>query len=256
MQDQNEPYYLAHLISCTNRMLYYRDISTYLTQNKANPGNETTDKANGTIIDGNIGCLILTSGENSYGVEWVAASFKANAYLKEVRAAESSYVLIEPTDKNLICCHINVKKKIAEFSPLFPARHMSRTHDCEYLLLNFLGHLIILGQVPNSGRLSLITERIPCESCAGIMCDFADRFRGITLDLFYMHDTTERQPESFFSDIGKRDIRLIKVAYRIVVDLVEVTENPRLTVHSIAREQGKMFGGSPNQVLQAVRPSV
>ncbi|WP_187425954.1 hypothetical protein [Bacillus subtilis] len=56
--------------------------------------------------------------------------------------------------------------------------------------------------------------------------------------------------------MDQHDVRLIKVAFHTAVDLLEVRENPRVTIGPRAREQIKMFGGSPNQILQAVRPSI
>jgi len=252
MQTQNKPYYLEHLISCTNRMLYYRDVSTYLAHNRTNSGESTLDKANNKLIDGNIGCLIFTSGDRSYGIEWVAASFNAKKYLAEVHQSEGGYVLIEPQG-NDIRCRIGDSQSV-DFPPLFSASQLDRTHDSEYLLLNFLGWRISSGKLPNSGRLSLITERIPCSSCTAVICKFVDMFKDVTLDIFYMHDTTNCTSESFFSSIAERDIRLLKVAFHTVVDLIEVIKNPRITLSSRAREQGKMFGGAPNQILQAVMP--
>ena len=254
MQDGTMPYYLEHLVDCVNRMLYYRDVSSYVAHNRANSGVSTLDKGNNRIIEGNIGCLIFTSGDISYGVEWVAASFNLKTYLKEVLESEGSYVLIEPQGK-CIHSHINVCGEDLSFPPMFRASHNDRTHDSEYLLLNFLGYLIVQGTLPASGRLSLITERIPCESCTAVLCSFAKQFTGITLDVFYMHDTQDRQPGAFLKSIAEHDIRLIKVAFHTVVNAVEISENPRITVGSAAREQGKMFGGAPNQILQAIRPS-
>lgn len=254
MQDQNEPYYLAHLVDCVNRMLRFRDVSAYLAHNRANSGACTLDKGNNRIIEGNIGCLILTSGSHSYGVEWVAASFNLKSYLKEVLESEGSYVLIEPQGK-CIRSHIKKSDDTSSFSPLFPAMEDDRTHDSEYLLLNFLGRAIEEKRVPATGRLSLITERIPCESCSAVMCAFLGRFSDITLDVFYLHDTQDRYPEDFLNSMSQHDVRVIKVAFHTVVDLIEIRENPRVTIGPRAREQGKMFGGSPNQILQAVSPS-
>ena len=255
MQDNNKPYYLAHLVDCVNRMLRFRDVNNYLAHNRANSGASRLDKANNRIIEGNIGCLILSSGNHSHGVEWVAASFNMKDYLKEVLASEGSYVLIEPQGK-CIRSHIKAGDEASSFPPLFPALEDDRTHDSEYLLLNFLGHAIEQGRVPGTGRLSLITERIPCESCSAVMCGFLARFNQITLDVFYLHDTQDRQPEAFLNSLDQHDVRLIKVAFHTAVDLLEVRENPRVTIGPRAREQIKMFGGSPNQILQAVRPSI
>lgn len=254
MLDNNKPYYMEHLVDCVNRMLHFRDVSTYLAHNRANSGASTLDKGNNRIIEGNIGCLILTSGIQSYGVEWVAASFNLKNYLKELLKSEGSYVLIEPEGK-CIRSHIKTGDETSSFPPLFPAMEDDKTHDSEYLLLNFLGRAIEEEMVPATGRLSLITERIPCESCSAVICGFLDRFSEITLDVFYLHDTQDRYPENFLNSVSRYDVRLIKVAFHTTVDLIEVRENPRVTITPKAREQIRMFGGSPNQILQAVRPS-
>ncbi|MEN5002986.1 deaminase domain-containing protein [Stenotrophomonas indicatrix] len=254
MFDNNKPYYLEHLVDCVNRLLYFRDVGAYLAHNRANSGAATLDKGNNRIIEGNIGCLIFTSGKHSYGVEWVAASFNLKDYLKEVLRSEGSYVLIEPQGK-CIRSHIKSGDETSSFHPLFPAMGDDRMHDSEYLLLNFLGRAIEEKRVPTTGRLSLITERIPCESCSAVIRAFLGKFGGITLDVFYLHDTQDRYPEDFLKSVSQCDVRLIKVAFHTTVDFIEIRENPWLTIDPKAREQVKMFGGAPNQILQAVRPS-
>lgn len=256
MLNNDKPYYLEHLVDCVNRMLHFRDVGAHLAHNRANSGASTLDKGNNRIIEGNIACLVLTSGLQSYGVEWVGASFNLKEYLKELLKSDGGYLLIEPQGK---CIHSHIKtgdknSKIPPFSPLFPAMEDDRTHDSEYLLLNFLGHAIGNNCVPATGRLSLITERIPCESCTAVICQFLKTFCDITLDVFYLYDTHDRYPASFLNSVSAYDVQLFKVAFHTVVDLVKVHENPRVTLKPRAREQVRMFGGSPNQILQAVRP--
>jgi hypothetical protein len=263
MQHEQRPYYLEHLIDCLNRMMFYRGVSTYAAQNRSNAGDKAYDKASNKIISGNLGCLVFQTDEHCFGADWIAASFKAIDYVKEVQNAEESCLLIEPANENTLVATYHPpssskegdKPWNIEFTQSFPADHSDRRHDSEYLLLNYFDYLSANGQIPKEGRLSLISERLPCQSCTSVIKQFIQKYPRITVDVFYMHDTQDRFPNDFLSQMGSHDIRTIKIAFETIVHLVNVTGNMRVTVSPQAREQKKMFGGPPNQINQTIDPS-
>lgn len=263
MQHEQRPYYLEHLIDCLNRMMFYRGVSIYAAQNRSNLGDKTNDKASNKIITGNLGCLVFQTEEHCFAAEWIAASFKAKDYVREVQDAEEGCILIEPAKENTLVATYyppsssgeDDKSWNIEFAQSFSADHTDRRHDSEYLLLNFFDYLATCNKVPKRGRLSLISERLPCPSCTCVIKQFIQKYPEITVDVFYMHDTQDRFPNDFLSQMDTHDVQTIKIAFQTVAHLVKVTGNMRITVSPQAREQRKMFGGPPNQIIQSIKPS-
>lgn len=255
------PQYLNHLIQCADRMLYWRDVSAYFAENQADRG-DGHDAAHSSYLQGNIACLVLTSGARSYGVEWVGASFKAQKYLKDLRTAKEPYTIVQAEGAKIAFEHVDSQNPAAVpqrhvVEPLYRASDdlIRRDSDSEYLLLNLLAHFMKIGEIPRTGRLSLLTERIPCKSCTSVIARFAAEHPEITIDVYYMYDTKDIEPSDFFDGVGDLDIGLYRVAYHVQIQTVKTSRNSRVNIASRAREQIRMFGGSPNQIISSIAPA-
>lgn len=286
----DKPYYFDHLVGCVKRMLNLRDVSAYLAQNnekskigKRTKGKiKTNDTANNEIIPGNIARLVLTSGSKSYGVEWVGLSPAASSYVKELRKSREPYVSLSIKGKEIAwsvhecekvgcgglrcepekvcdpkCGQLECRDTTGgKFEPSFSALNSDRESDSEYLLLNFLAHAIDDHSLPPTGALSIISERIPCASCTSVIDQFLKKFPEITLGIFYMHDTANRVPSDFLEEVGDHKICLFKIAIHITTSVISVHGDPKVIIGDMAREQSRMFGGAPNQLHQAIAPSM
>jgi hypothetical protein len=234
------------------------------------------DVADGSLIKGNLAKIVLTCDNKSWGVDWIAPSFKIRKNLLKACTSDRSQIVLT-ADHGLITVHATQcmdrsalggdkwhdEEWEDSFAPVFKAdcdRDNDRTHDSEHLLLNYLNHLIGKGDIEQQngaqGFLSLVSERIPCSSCTRNIGDFLNRHNWINLRLFYFHDTKDRGPQQFLDECTDHRISTIeKIALSSAVHVVRVDGNPQVVLHERVVEQQKMFGGAPNQIISALKPS-
>lgn len=288
----SKPYYLDFLAECVNNLLMYRTGGEYMLQdasyldqrrreqehNHKAAGDASKmvlplDVAKSSFIPGNLAKVVLTCGDVSWGADWIAPSFQIkNKILKAVTSEDSQVVL---TTENA-CIKVNSTRYINEGDPKVPTRRKisesvsfqpkfladcdeteNRTHDSEHLLLNYLDYLIekklITRNNNKQGFLSIVSERIPCSSCARNIRDFLSAHDWITLRLFYFYDTPNRGPKEFLAECTDHGMSAIeKIAISVHVHVVEVKANPSIVLSERVVEQQKMFGGAPNQILAAI----
>lgn len=294
----HRPYYLDFLANAVNHLLIVRSNAEYALHNVAkvalgaskddaapemkkkgriNHAPRMLDVAKGSILHGNLAKLALSCDNSTWGVDWIAPSFKIrDALLKSTTSARSQVVLTaEGETINVQTIEIDNLKEPGtdemiettrigayQFDTIFHAtcNDDDRRHDSEHLLLNYLQHLINNKKIQQkncaNGFLSIISERIPCSSCTNTIRDFLARNSWINLRLFYFHDTENRGASDFLTESGNKQIVAInKIALSSTVHVIPVENDARIVLGETVREQYKMFGGAPNQIVSMVNPS-
>lgn len=275
----HRPYYLDFLANAVNHLLIVRNNAEYALHNVAKvAAPRMLNVAKGSILQGNLAKLALSCDTMTWGVDWIAPSFKIkDALLKSTTSERSQVVLTVKGEKIRVqTIEIDYLKKPGteemiekeregtyRFAPSFHATcngDDDRRHDSEHLLLNYLQHLIdnkkIQQQNSANGFLSIISERIPCSSCTNTIRGFLDQNSWINLRLFYFYDTKDRGVRDFLTESGTKQIATIsKIALSPTVHLIRVENDARIVLDETAREQHKMFGGAPNQIVSMVDPS-
>jgi hypothetical protein len=283
-----KPFYINFLAESVEHMLVFRNGAEYAMQNASylsqrcadekRSGNEGAipllDVANGSLIKGNLAKMVLTCDEKSWGVDWIAPSFHMKKIVMKALTSERSQIVLtaenglikvtatQYVDHSTSCGEQwQSKDWTYSFSPVFTAvcdEHHDRTHDSEHLLLNYLHHLIVNGQIKQEneapGFLTIVSERIPCSSCTKNISDFLESHSWINLRLYYFHDTTDRGPQQFLDECKDQRISEIeKIALSSIIHVVSVNNNPHIRLTERVVEQQKMFGGAPNQIMSSVK---
>lgn len=115
---------------------------------------------------------------------------------------------------------LNVKKLLgldvdAFIAPIFKPLAGASMKCSEIPLLNGLGHWLFVKDFPKetTGRLYLLTERLPCPSCGHVISQFRQSYPNLQMHLLYMFDHTARASERLATDLSNlaNSVRLIEV---------------------------------------------
>jgi hypothetical protein len=208
-------------------------------------------------LEGNLGRMAFTVGDSCdmKGLDCVAPS---------TRAAVQSFVNSDALgDNKIVLCPTRKSKKIRLirrrtnefiFPPLFPAKE--RTHDSEYLLINYLGLQLQLQrqQEDIEGEVILVTERIPCEHCFGVILQFAKKYPRFICNVVYFYETEERDPTSLITPDLPANLCLYKAAMSLRgADVTRITEHtPSHVISSRVLEQAESIDSSAHVSGRAI----
>lgn len=284
---------LARLIDAVR---LHRRPDAYARQNSAYPTLELYDAAKSAYIDGNLGRMVLVAGKDRYCGDWIAPSYMARTnVLNRPFGCPPDTVIYAPSDSLIRIAvpaftfggRAPLWRTSSDISPSLGTSKRnfssvdSKTNDSEYLLLNTLTdrlhkewkHLL---QMPT--KLILLTERIPCESCTGVIDEFRKLFPTIEFFLIYLYDTSAvldedhvpkelvgRGPGDFLEQLAGLNggagatpppLLLMKVFFKVEsFELVRVTSNSTVKVADEVRREMILRGESPG-ILASIRPSI
>lgn len=179
-------YYLNHLTAVLNKLLMIRDAADILIQNEVNIANINKPR-NVNLLNGNLG-LISFSPDDSvfYGLNTLAGSFKVQKSISDALDLfnDTTINLSSDKDGNVAVERVVQGKSIFH---TFPAIFKSKkTHDSEYLLLNYISQVLDQSSLEN-GKVLLITERLPCKHCLQVIIDFNEKYPNIEIHLMFLH---------------------------------------------------------------------
>lgn len=201
----------ADLLSTFFVALEYRDGEDYVARAEMLPL-ELLHAARG--LSGNLGALSFRADAGPIiGTEWVAPSAKIRPDIRKAIAQQR-------TDHTLLhhCANGQITivpppgagATVRSFMPTLRGNNGS-LNDSEFVLLNTLTDYLPNQSV--SGKLSLITDRIPCRSCTAVIDQFMERFADIkvTVGYFFDYETEDRSHIDFFADLPEREVSLFKL---------------------------------------------
>lgn len=168
-------------------------------------------------------------GVGIFGEGWIGASAKARRERFAMPKLRDGAVLLRATGINTVAC--TSAGGTAQFAASFTTH--DRMDDSEYLLINYLSHLLgNLGFIPH-GELVLVTERIPCAHCFRVIQAFAAVHPAIQCGIAYLYETRGRSPASLLAPEVPGNVSLYKVSLNAGgVDAVRI--RPETPDHFIA----------------------
>lgn len=180
------------LVDAFNNILQLRDANDYDCVPVVT-GSGTTYQVVSKDLPGNLGNFRFSSGINNFGGGIIASSATTKYELQEYYEREGIFAVVVKAlddgrlwyeDPRLPYGNNAVVLKIKYPSP--------KNHDSEYILLNLL-HDELHKKGINSGRLQLITERIPCASCTIVISRFKADYPDVDVEVYYFMDTSSVQ---------------------------------------------------------------
>ncbi|MEW6021789.1 MAG: deaminase domain-containing protein [Pseudomonadota bacterium] len=197
-------------------------------------------------LGGNLGRLAFSTLDGDvHGLGWVAPSTKAAVRIvKNASAYEDRTVVLLPTN-NRKNRHIKATNNgnVKIFKPFFASNR--RTHDSEYLLLNYLDHFLENNSTDIGGEVVLVTERVPCANCTGIISSFSQKFKNISLNIVYFYETNSRDATSLLCAI-QGNVRVYKASMSARgADATQILETtPSHRIHEVVLEQSEEMDSS------------
>lgn len=176
------------LVDAFNDILQLRDESDYVCVPFVTSSG-TIHKVVSKDLPGNLGNFRFLSGPNVLGGGIIASSAKTKYELEEYYEREGIFAVVV---KALACGRLwyndprlpeNNNAVVLDVE--YPA---PKNHDSEYILLNLIHHDLRVRGI-DSGRLQLITERIPCASCTTVIARFKADHPNIEVEVYYFMDT-------------------------------------------------------------------
>lgn len=164
---------------------------------------------NDATLEANLGLMVFTSGDKSFCAEWIAAGPRLVPMIRQYTDQETQSLILNSADGETVeVSSLTSRHLIKSVAVKIPALG-NRYRDSEFLLINFLESQLANNPVPSKGRLSLVTERMPCVSCTGILKVFVRAIRGYVLTSFFFTIAPSARP-------GILSLRCRALMYRFV----------------------------------------
>lgn len=181
---------LRAIVLMADKVLSYRTMAEYFLELHTNQSSNNLHAVE--ELNGNYGRIIFSDSDgNITGDNWISASSKKRRATKEV--------IQNSQNKEFYFKSTLSGKEIGKYDggdhavgTLVPKFHGPAKNDSEYLLINALASTI---SKDTHGTLYLMTERIPCGSCSGVIKEFLDVYENVNLVLFYMFDHVNKVQE-------------------------------------------------------------
>ena len=183
-------------------------------------------------LDGNLGRLVFVQKTRVTGQNWISPSFRAWRNVAR-QAEDQNDFLISPLEDGQL--HVSEPSQIAPTMTVIPATYPAedgRDGDSEYLLVNTLAH-VLSTRPDKSGRLYLVTERLPCSSCSSVICAFLRDHPAVRLDLYYLLDaSTKRSDCDLHREMRGFNVHLHKLVFDDTSGTLHLIPNPAPSVLS------------------------
>lgn len=174
------------VIKLMNRMLELREPGDH--EGLGSEGNGDSVPVASELF-GNLGNLVFLHGGTAYGEGWIASSLKSKYELADY----FKRIEVKPVQLSATKCGTPFWKSLDDpdsvhiFQPRYKTA-IKKSHDSEYLLINFLAEAMSEMKV-NEGTLYLLTERIPCAHCTRVIKQFKEDFSRVEVCVMYFLNT-------------------------------------------------------------------
>lgn len=161
--------------------------------------------------NGNLGKLVFVHNTLSFGLNWIAAS--PNAELKiEGDIGDIAYELRHIGSGRVIATPTTIFEPHGLLMEVAYDADSARWIDSEYLLITLLDRVLKEKRI-FAGHLYLITERIPCTSCTGVIAEFLVKFPLVRCSIFYLWDIYNRGDDEFLANQRVKNVELHKLIW-------------------------------------------
>ncbi|CAM3652313.1 putative deaminase of polymorphic toxin system [Rahnella sp. BIGb0236] len=231
------------LINCFNHLLEYRTHPIYLKHQLEAQRKGDEHFADNKYLSGNLATCSLMQGDHIVSNGLIAASIN---FASEMRNAQRNAYFDGNIIPSNIASLIGTGEPSAKLwheetdkiwvSEPYPNSHFyavdirypgqpDRVHDGERILVNVFQELLDNRHL-NFNTVIMITERIPCESCTGIISDFLSKNKNVKMLLAYWFSTGSNATARGFDEFASQLKMNSEVVENIrIQQIIELGEN-------------------------------
>jgi hypothetical protein len=215
---------------CVNHFLEYRVHQAYYFHRHFGEDARAIDPVNNRDLPGNLGACVQLLDDKVVGNSLIAPSGKLQSAIRDMQRdafyagtpIRSSVAGVLEDDGNMHLGKYAIwlsgydpNGVVQFFGATLSANPVSRRRDSEWILLNICDDL--LSHDPTQfNTIVLVTERIPCASCTGVIVNFLQRHAEVRLVIAFLYDTANAGSSNARGEPQFR-LETIAVAARITV---------------------------------------